>query len=97
MATWRQAVFGPVKDENFAIDTHCCDDVWVLRLISSFVDFAGMINLLHYGHLNGWRVARRRVAVATNLSSFIIIVPLIRCNVLRKLDICDLEVIRCII
>ena len=97
MATWRQTVFSPIKDQNFAVNTHCRNNVRVLWLISSFIDFARVINLLHYIHLNGWRVARRRVAIATNLASLVIVVSLIWCDIFRKFYVGDLEVIRCIV
>lgn len=97
MPTRCKTVFCPVKDENFTVHAHCCDDVWVLRLVSSLVDFSWMIYLLHYGHFDRWRVARRRIAVATNFSSLIIVVSLIRGDILRKFNVSNLKVIRCIV
>lgn len=40
-------MFCPVPDHNPTIRAHCCDDVRILWLISSFIDFTLMVNLLN--------------------------------------------------
>lgn len=93
MAAWLKAVFCPVKNKNLPINTHGCNDIRILRLISGFVDLSWMIYLLGDGHLDRWGISRRRVTIAANLSSFLIIVSLIWSDVLWQFDVGDFKVI----
>lgn len=82
-------VLRPVKDENSTIDTKRGDDVWVLRLIASLVDFARMLNLLYDVALEGGNLAC--LSIASNLASFFIVVVRVRCHGFGNLDIGDLK------
>jgi hypothetical protein len=84
-----ERVLRSVEDENLAIHTKSGDDVGVLRLISSLVDFSGMLDLLNNLALDSSDITR--LAVATNLTSLLIIVLGIGRHSLWNLNIGNLE------
>lgn len=67
-----ERVLCSVEDEDLAIHTKSGDDVRVLRLISSLVNFSGVLDLLNNLTLDSSDITR--LAVATNLASLLIIV-----------------------
>lgn len=96
-AARQAAMLGPVEHQHLPVNAHRGDYIGVLRLVSRLVDFAGVVNLLLDGHLDRRRLAGSRAPMASNLALFFVIVALVGCNVLGQLDICDLEVIRCVV
>lgn len=58
-ARWQTAVLGSIKNQYFAVNAHCRNNIWVLGLVSRFVDLSRVVNLLLDRHLNGRRLARR--------------------------------------
>ena len=91
-------MLGAVEYQYSSINAHCGYDVWILWLVSCLVDFSRMIYLLLDVHLDSRLFSTRGwVAITTNLSTFLIIVMWIRCNVLWELDVCDLEIVWCAI
>lgn len=58
-AGWQTAVLGSIKNQYFAVNAHRCNNIWVLRLVSCFVDLSRVVDLLFDRHLDGRRLARR--------------------------------------
>lgn len=67
-----ERVLGSVEDKDFAIDTKSGDDVRILRLISSLINFSGVLDLLNNLALDSSDITR--LTVATNLASLVIVV-----------------------
>lgn len=86
-------MLGAIKDKDLSIDAHCGDDVGILWLISSLVDFSGMVNLLFNGHLDRSLLAIRRTAVATDFSPLLVVIVRVCCDILWQFNIGDLEVV----
>lgn len=86
-----KAVFCSVEDQNPAVDAECRNHVGVLRLIAGFVDLARVVNLLDNVHPDGSSLA----AIATNLTTVLIVVICIRLSRLGDLDLGDLKVVGC--
>lgn len=90
-------MFGAIKDENLSIDAHRSNNIRVLWLISSLVDLSGVIDLLFNGHLDRGLLAIRRISVATDLPSLLIIVVGTCCDILWQFNVGNLEIILCIV
>lgn len=58
-AGWQAAVLSSVKNQYLAVDAHRCNNIWVLRLVSRFIDLSRVVDLLLDRHLDGRRLARR--------------------------------------
>ena len=86
-------MLGTIEDKNLSINAHRCNNIGVLWLISSLVDFSRVVDLLLNGHLDCGLLAIRRVAVATNLSSLLVVVMRVCCDILWQFNIGNLEVI----
>ena len=86
-----------VKDQNPSSRSHCGNDVWILWLVSRLVDLSRVINLLLNVHFDCGLFPVGRVSIATNFASLLIIIVRIRGDVLRDLDVCDLEVVLCVV
>jgi hypothetical protein len=67
-----ERVLRSVEDKDLAIHTKSGDNVRILRLVSSLVDFSGVLNLLNDLALDSSDITR--LTVATNLASLVIIV-----------------------
>src|ERR1700735_1250101 len=68
-------VMRSIPDHHPSIGTHRSDHIRVLRLISSFVDLARMVDLLDDGKCNiDWRLFRRATSISTNFSRVCIVV-----------------------
>lgn len=64
-----------IPDHDPSVGTHRSDHIRVLRLISSFVDLARMVDLLDNGKCDvDWRLFRRATSISTNFSRVCIIV-----------------------
>ena len=78
-----------VENEKLAIDTESGDDVRVLRLVTGLVDLTRVCNLVHDVALDGCDLAG--LAVATDLTTVLIVVIWVWCYRLRNLYVCDLQ------
>lgn len=95
-SVWRQAMLGAIEYEDSTLYRECGDNVWVLRLIPSLVDFAGMVNLLDDIKFDNWRRgsrSRRLVTVTANLTAFLIMVVGIRLGHLGNVNFDDLNIV----
>src|SRR5687767_7630356 len=88
-------MFCTVKNEKPSVNADCSNDIRILRLVTSFVHFAWMLDLVHNIALDGGNVTG--LSVATDLSTILIIVLWVWCHMLRNLHICDLQEIRAVI
>ena len=71
-ARGRQAVLGPVKDQDLSVDGKRRDDVGVLRLVARLVDLARVVDLLCDVELDDGRLPRRCLAaIAANLATLL--------------------------
>lgn len=84
-----------IKDENLAIDTQSSNDIGVLRLIASLVNFSWMLNLVNDVAFESGDITR--LAVAANLTPFFIIVCEFWRHSLGNLNMSNLEVIGAVI
>lgn len=57
-AGWQAAVFSSIENQYLAVNAHCCNNIWVLRLVSRFIDLSRVVDLLFDRHLDGRRLAR---------------------------------------
>lgn len=57
-AGWQAAVLSSIKNQYFAVNAHRCDNIWVLGLVSRFVDLSRVVDLLFDRHLDSGRLAR---------------------------------------
>ena len=68
-----------IPDHDPSVSTHGSDHIRVLRLISSFVDLARMVDLLDNGKCDvDWRLFRRTTSISTNFSRVCVVVVDIR-------------------
>jgi hypothetical protein len=86
-------MLGLIPNQNSAISAHGCNDIWILRLVSSLVDFAWMGDLLNYVefHLNG--IVTLSSAIPPNLARLLIVIFGIRLNGVWQLDIGYLKIV----
>lgn len=89
--TW---MFRSIPDHDSTIRAHGRDDVRVLRLVSSFVDFPLMINLLHDIEFDfDWRLLCRSTAVAPNFLALFVILSCVWGDRVRQLTMDNLQVV----
>lgn len=91
------AVLGTIEYQNSPIVGHGGYDIWILGLVSGFVDLSWVIDPLFDVHLDSSLLAARRVAIATNLSATFIVVLDCWSDIFGQFDIGDLEVILSIV
>lgn len=84
-------MLGSVEYCDLAVDAHGRDDVGVLWLVSSLVDFALMVDLLLDGEFDSRSVSR--IAITSYFTLLLVIILLVRNNRLWELDVCDLQII----
>jgi hypothetical protein len=88
------AVLRPVENQNLSIDGERGDDVWVLRLVSCFVDLARVIDLLGDFEGDDRRLAAARPAtIAAKLTTLLVKIRGIGFDRLWDLEFRDLNVI----
>ena len=80
-------VFCSIPYHDPPIHTHCSDYIWVLGLISGFIDLAWMIYLLNdiELHLRDRRLLGGSTSIASNLFPIVIVVCRIGRHRLRQL------------
>ena len=84
-----------IPNHHAPIGAHGSNNVGVLWLVSSFVHFSLMIDLLHNVefHLHDRRFLRSSTSVASNFLAFFIVVCGVRCNWFWQLYMSDLKVV----
>ena len=88
-------VLRAIKDEDLAINAHGGQDIRVLGLVPSLVDFAGVVNLLSDVELDLGSVAS--LAVAAHLAALIVVVLGAWLSLLGNLHLGDLDVVRLLV
>ena len=88
-------MFSLVPYHDPTIYTHSGNHVGILRHVTSFVDFARVIDLLDDIEFHRWRLlsARGRASIATDFASLLVVVACIWSGRIRQLDMGDLKVI----
>jgi len=87
-------MFRSIPDHDSTIRAHGRDDVRVLRLVSSFVDFPFMINFLHDIEFDfDWRLLRRSTAVTPNFLALFVILSRVWGDRVRQLTMDNLQVV----
>ena len=88
------AMLGAIEDQNSSVITHCRNDVGILWLVSRLVNFSWVIDFLLNVHLDrSLSATRGRVAITADFSCLLIVVAGVWGDILRKLDVCDLDVV----
>jgi len=85
-------MLGAIEDQCPTINTHGCNDIWILWLISGLVDLSRMINPLVDGHLDASSFSIR-VSITSNFFALLIVVVGIGGDIVWKLDGCDFQVV----
>ena len=94
---WHARVFCTVEYHDSSIRTHGRDDIRILRLVSSLVDFSLVVNLLYNGefHFHRCRFLSRASSIASNLLTFLVVIFGIWSSKVRKLDMRNLKEVLC--
>lgn len=85
-------MLGSIKDQGPTINTHGCDNVWVLGLVSGLVNLSRVINLLVDGHFDA-SAFTVGVAITSNFLAVLVVLIGIGRDVVWKLDACNFEVV----
>ena len=83
-------MFCAVENEHSSINAHSGYNIWVLGLVSSFVDLSRMVNFLFNMHFNRSLFTRRSIPIAANFSAVFIISVGTRSDILRDFNVRDL-------
>lgn len=84
-----------IPDHDAAISAHCRNDVWVLRLITSFVHLPFMVNLLHHVEFDlhiGFSFPST-TSITSDFLTSLVVVGSIRRNRFWKLHVCYLQIV----
>jgi hypothetical protein len=86
-----ERVLRPVKDKDLAVHAECRENIRILGLVSSLVHFSRMLDLLDNIALDSRDITR--LSVATDLTSFLIVVVGVGRHSLGNLYIGNLEIV----
>ena len=91
----KAAMLRPIKNQDLSVNRECGDNVWILRLVSCFVDLAGVINLLRDLESDHERLAATGSASkATKLATLLVKIGGVGLDRLWDLKFCNLDVVR---